>query len=64
MKPECCPELLSREILKVNGCCTTFIEYYKGHHHRGVDVEGLTGPESRVLRQVIKPSHVVFVREK
>lgn len=57
------PKLLSSKVLKVNGCMTVYEEYYEGHHPRGVDVDGLTGPESRVLRQVIKPTHVFTVFE-
>lgn len=58
------PQLLSERLIKKNGCCEVYEQYYKGHHPRGVDVIGWTGEESRVIKQVIKPPHVFQVFSK
>ena len=53
--------LLGQKILKVNGCAKVYEQYYSGHHPNGIDCDGFTGAESKVIKLVIKP-HLVFVK--
>jgi hypothetical protein len=56
------PELLGEKVIKVNGCMTVYEQYYDWHPC-GSLVKGLSGEESRVIKQVMKV-HVFEVKPK